>query len=400
VDLINAYLFLVSLLAVSLLMPAAIRLCSRHGILDHPGPRKIHRGVIPLAGGWAIFGGLTIVLWGHFLAAGLAYLAGWGAALPGPIQSYVRQMPVLCTHPLDLYAGAAAIFLLGLADDLHGMSARRRLVYQALIAAALVLGDIRPSMSFLPAWVAGLVGVVWIVGITNAFNFLDGLDALSAGVALVANAVLLVIVTSVGNQPIVSFLLAMQAGLVLGFLRFNDHPARVFLGSSGSLLIGFLLAVASLRTTYMVGGGKNWLVPLLIPVFILAIPIYDMTSVVLIRLFLRRSIAIGDQNHFHHRLMRLGFSQREVVALICLIAFAVGISAVRLMHASMAGSVLILVQILAILSIVVIAERVAARARRRMLDRQARREPSKTDAGWMDGNGAEENSKSQAPYSK
>jgi UDP-GlcNAc:undecaprenyl-phosphate GlcNAc-1-phosphate transferase len=367
------YLFLVSLLAAGLLTPVAVRLGRRWGVLDYPGPRKIHKTSIPLTGGWALFGGLTLVLWGNLAAAGLLAGAPWVASLPEPLRGYIRIAPSLCLLPLDLYAGAAAIFLLGLADDLCGMSVRRRLVYQTLIAAALVTTGLRPNLGFLPPWTAGLIGIVWIVGITNAFNFLDGLDGLSTGVALVATSVLLVVVTMVGHQPVVTFLLAMQAGLLLGFLRYNFHPARVFLGSSGSLLIGFLLAVAALRTTFMTESGKNWLVPLLVPVFILAIPLYDTTSVVLIRLLRHRSIAIGDQNHFHHRLMRLGFSHREAVSLICLVAFAVGISAVRLMEVTLWGSVVILIQIVAILSLLVIAERVAARARRQVLDRTQRR---------------------------
>jgi UDP-GlcNAc:undecaprenyl-phosphate GlcNAc-1-phosphate transferase len=167
----------------------------------------------------------------------------------------------------------------------------------------------------------------------------------------------------ISEQPDVVFFLAALAGTQLGFLRYNYHPAKIFLGSSGSLLLGYLLATSTILVTYMKGTGESWLMPLLTPLFILAIPLYDTISVVLIRLTLKRSIAIGDQNHFHHRLMKLGFSHRQTVAFIMLVAFAVALSAVRLVNASLFQSFLILLQIVVILSLIVIAERVAAKIR-------------------------------------
>ncbi len=393
-QLLSAYLFLASLLAIGLLAPVCIALGHRWGVLDHPdnGGRKVHKAPTPLTGGWAIFGALTLVLWGHLLAGVLFHTNARIGQLRDPLRTWLAGAPSLVGLVLPLYAGAAAMFLLGLADDLKGMSVRSRLLGQVVIASALVVAGLRPNLGFMPVWLAGLIGIVWIVGITNAFNFLDGLDGLSAGVALMATLPLWVIAAAVGNQPAVTGFLAAQAGLLLGFLRYNFRkgPARVFLGSSGSLLIGFLLAASTLRVSYY-ASEANWLVPLLTPIFILAVPIYDTTSTVLIRLSLRRNVAMGDQSHFHYRLRRLGFSPREVVIFVCVVAFAAGLSAVSLVKATLKEGLVVTIQTLAILSLIVLAERVAHRARRQLLDRRLKRELGKTDTGWANGNGGEGN---------
>jgi UDP-GlcNAc:undecaprenyl-phosphate GlcNAc-1-phosphate transferase len=366
---IAAYLFLVTVLLTSILVPVTSRLARRWGVLDHPDPRKIHKEPMPLSGGWALFAALSIVFWGHLLGAWLLRDSALMHSLPDRVRYFANMAPELMPRLLWVYLGAAAVFVLGLVDDIRGMSVKSRLVFQTIIAVGLVSIGLRPNLGFLPAWLSGLVGIVWLVGITNAFNFLDGLDGLSAGVALVATAALLAIMV-MGNQPIVTFYLATLAGAQLGFLLHNFHPARCFLGSSGSLLLGYLMASSTLLVTFMIRNRGNWLLPVLAPLFILAIPIYDTTSVVLIRLIKRRSIAIGDQSHFHHRLLRLGFSHMQTVLFVYLIAFSVAISGVLLVKASLRDSAIILLQIAGILSIIGIAERVASRARREVLDRR------------------------------
>ena len=363
---LSSYLFVFSLISGLLLTAAAIRLGRRWQVLDVPGPRKIHAAPIPLSGGWGLFATLSLVIWGHVAVAALLPGTSWFHLLPEKSRYFVWVAPESSARLLPLYGGAACMFLIGLLDDLRGLSVRHRLWLQVLAAGGLVLLGVRPSLGFLPPWVAALVGIVWIVGITNAFNFLDGLDGLSTGVSLVATGCLLAVM-AIGQQPNMTLLLCVTAGAQLAFLCFNAYPAKVFLGSSGSLLLGYLQAVCTLQATFMGEAQPNWLMPLLIPLFLLAIPIYDTTSVVLIRLSQRRSVAIGDQSHFHHRIMRLGFTHLQAVVFIWLIAAAVGLSAIRLLRASLSASVLILVQILVILAILVLAERVAYRARQRAM---------------------------------
>ncbi len=366
---IGSYLFLLTLLLTSILVPPSSRLAKRWGVLDHPDSRKIHKTPIPLSGGWAVFAALSIVFWGHLFMAWILRDSTLLAYLPQGIRDLISRTPSLMARLFWVYLGAASIFVLGLVDDVRGMAVKSRLVFQTVIAVGLVYIGLRPNLGFFPAWLAGLAGVVWIVGITNSFNFLDGLDGLSAGISAVATSALLAIMVT-GNQPVVTMYLSSLAGAQIGFLFHNFHPARVFLGSSGSLLLGYLMSTSTLLVTYMTPNRENWLLPILIPVFILAIPIYDTTSVVFIRLIRRRSIAIGDKSHFHHRLMRLGFSHMQTVLFIYLIAFSVAISAVLLVRATLRESALILIQIASILSIIAIAERVAYRARKRVLEQR------------------------------
>jgi UDP-GlcNAc:undecaprenyl-phosphate GlcNAc-1-phosphate transferase len=368
-----AYLFLVSLFCMAIATPLAIRLGRRWGVLDVPGQRKIHCEPIPLTGGWAIFLTLTVVLWGHLLGALAIRGTELDLYLGERLQAFAGISPKLILKVAPLYFGAVGVFILGLIDDIKGMSVKSRLVFQIGMAVVLAALGFRPNLGFFPTWIAGAIGVLWIVGITNAFNLLDGLDGLSSGVALVGTLALLTIM-GITIQPDIVLFLALLSGCLLGFLRYNYHPARIFLGSSGSLLVGYLMAMSTLLVTYM-KGGDNWLMPLLTPVFALAIPLYDTTSVVLIRLLQNRSVAIGDQSHFHHRMMKLGFSHRQTVAFIILIAFAVALSAVRLVRAGMLESILILVQILSILSILVLSERVAANIRGALLERRRRVRP-------------------------
>ncbi|HXG61672.1 MAG TPA: MraY family glycosyltransferase [Planctomycetota bacterium] len=359
-----SYLFLVSLFLALVLTPLGARGARRWGILDHPGPRKIHLEPVPLSGGWALFGALTLVVWGHLGAAYLLRGVEPPGFLPDLGRKLLGQAPSLSLKILPIWLGAAAIFVLGLLDDLRGVSARARLVVQGLVAAALVALGYGPSLTFFPPWAAGAIGVLWIVGVTNAFNFLDGLDGLAAGVAFVGTLALLTIM-GVSDQPNVVLLCAAWAGMLLGFLRYNAHPARVFLGSSGSLLVGYFMAMATLLLTFCAGPAKNPLASVFTPLFVVALPLYDTASVILIRLREKRPLMTGDRSHFHHRLMRIGFSHRQAVAFVCLMAFAVALSAVRLVYATPRGTAIILLQIGALLAVLVLAERVVMRARGR-----------------------------------
>jgi UDP-GlcNAc:undecaprenyl-phosphate GlcNAc-1-phosphate transferase len=356
---VAGYLFALSLVAALAATPAAIRLAGRLKVVDPPGPRKIHQEPVPLAGGWALFAVLTVVLWGHMLAALLLRGTSHVASLPPGIGYYLEVAPAELPKLAAVWGGAALIFGLGLVDDLRRLSVRSRLWIQGAVALGLVLLGLRPNLGFLPAWAGAVLGILWIVGITNAFNFLDGLDGLSTGVALIATGGLLAILT-LRQQPVVTGLLAVMAGAQAGFLRYNFHPARAFLGSSGSLLLGYLMAVATLGVTYMVR-LDNWLIPILTPVFILAIPLYDTTSVILIRILRGRAIAGADQSHFHHRLLRTGFTHPQAVLFIYLIAFAVTVSAVLLVQTTPGQSLLVFLQIAATFLVLVMAERVAAR---------------------------------------
>jgi UDP-GlcNAc:undecaprenyl-phosphate GlcNAc-1-phosphate transferase len=201
------------------------------------------------------------------------------------------------------------------------------------------------------------------VGITNAFNLLDNMDGLSAGVAAVATGVLLLNALSLGEM-LISLILAAFLGSLLGFLFFNFHPATVFLGDCGSLFIGFVMASLTLLERY-VSHASGSLFPVLMPVVVLAVPIVDTATVVVIRLREGRPIYVGDTRHLSHRLAALGFSQRAVALFIYLATLCLGLGAVNLSDATPGQALIILVQsvgFVALLLILLFVERQAATA--------------------------------------
>src|SRR5205823_10859755 len=203
-----------------------------------------------------------------------------------------------------------------------------------------------------------ILTILWIAGITNAFNFLDNMDGLSTGVAAVCTVAFLVTALSIG-QWFVAACLALLLGSLLGYLCFNFPPASIFMGDSGSLVIGFLLGVLTVRTTFL-PKGVNWAAgwyAVFAPVIVLAVPLYDLIVVSVIRLMRGKSPFVGDTNHFSHRLVARGMSRRTAVLCLYLITAATSIAAILLPHVDTTfGAVLIFCQTLLILGVVALLE--------------------------------------------
>jgi UDP-GlcNAc:undecaprenyl-phosphate GlcNAc-1-phosphate transferase len=199
---------------------------------------------------------------------------------------------------------------------------------------------------------------MWIVGITNAFNFLDNMDGLSAGVAAVCTTAFLVTTLTI-HQWFVAASLALLLGSLLGFLFWNFPPAKIFMGDSGSLVIGFVLGVLTVRTTFLPPGvdwGAGWYA-VFAPVIVLALPLYDLTVVSIIRMSRGRSPFVGDTNHFSHRLVARGMSKRTAVLCLYLITAATSIAAILLPHVtSTFAALLIICQTVLILGVVALLE--------------------------------------------
>ncbi len=240
-----------------------------------------------------------------------------------------------------------------LLDDVLGrrFGPGRKLAGQTLAALALVAGGIRTD--FLGNEIANAVfTVIWVVGVTNAFNLLDNMDGLSAGVAFIAAFVLLLNAWLLGEFFIALVLVAFM-GSLLGFLVFNWHPASIFLGDCGSHFIGFTMASLTLLERYVSHASSSYF-PVLMPVLVLALPIVDTTTVVVIRLREHRPIYVGDSRHLSHRLVALGMSRPLAVATIYLMTLAIGLGAFGLAHANFVHSLVILVQALAVVAVVLI----------------------------------------------
>jgi UDP-GlcNAc:undecaprenyl-phosphate/decaprenyl-phosphate GlcNAc-1-phosphate transferase len=344
------------------------RVAPRIGFVDKPGHRKIHRKPIPLGGGVAIFWAYVLPMLAAVVAArmldpasppsGLDVLRqNWAAYLGGARQ----QTPMA----LALVGAMAVMHVMGLLDDRRALGPYIKLFVQLAVTVGLVV----PFKSLWPltAWDDRLhlhgvlsvgISVLWITAITNAFNFLDNMDGLSAGVAAVCTAAFLVAALSIG-QWFVAAALAMLLGAVLGFLCFNFPPASIFMGDSGSLLLGLVLGVLTIRTTYLPAGadfGAGWYA-VFAPVIVLAVPLYDLVVVSAIRLSRGKSPFVGDTNHFSHRLVARGMSKRTAVLCIYLITAATAVAAIVLPHVrSTFTAMLIFLQTILILCVVMLLE--------------------------------------------
>jgi UDP-GlcNAc:undecaprenyl-phosphate GlcNAc-1-phosphate transferase len=334
-------------------IPFSRRLAARVGAVDIPGGRKIHGTPMPRLGGVAIYAAFVIAVVGgyalsHFL---LNHHTGGEA-----VQTLLRPLAdrhLVLGKLLAVLAGATVAFLVGLLDDLMGgrFPPAPKAIGQILAAVFLIVGDVRTS--FMPYEVLNiLVTLLWVVGITNAFNLLDNMDGLSGGVAFIASGLLLMNAWAQGEMLVCLIFAAFMGGL-LGFLFFNIHPASVFLGDCGSLFIGYMMAALTLLERY-VSHSSSTLFPVLMPVLVLAIPIVDTTTVVVIRLRERRPIYVGDTRHLSHRLVSLGFSRPASVLFIYLATICFGLAAVVLPNASAVRSWLIMLQSAGFMSLILI----------------------------------------------
>ena len=328
--------------------PFAARLARLAGVIDRPGGHKGQDEAVPLLGGLAVFGALAvsvavIVLRVYFARDGACAAAAEQLEADGGILRFGA-----------IGAGAVVIFLVGLADDRWDLSPRLRIAVEVLVAAGLVAAGVRVTAMVHWRWVGAVLTVLWIVGITNAFNLLDNMDGLSAGVAAVA-ALAFFVVTVQTDQWMLALLFVAVAGASAGFLVHNLHPARVYMGDSGALLLGYLLASLSVVATYYRYSFES-VVPLVTPLLILAIPVFDTASVFFIRWREGRPFFVGDRCHFSHRLVDAGMSVRAAVGTIHLLTLAMGIGAAMLLAPESARGLLTLVQAVIILTVVALLE--------------------------------------------
>jgi UDP-GlcNAc:undecaprenyl-phosphate/decaprenyl-phosphate GlcNAc-1-phosphate transferase len=282
--------FLVALGVVLLLTPAVGRVARVLGVVDEPlDRRRVHLAAVPRLGGLALFLGLFV--------SALAFLN-----LDGPYRG--------------ILLGAALATTVGMADDFRGLPWWGKLGGQFAAAAIPVYYGVDidrftfPIVGIhdLPGWLAAGLAFVWIVAIMNMVNFLDGLDGLAAGVCGISGITFAIIALSL-NKPEAAVLSAIVAGICLGFLRHNFYPARIFMGDSGALLLGFVLATVSIQGLLKTAAT----VALFFPLLVLAVPILDTSFVVARRLKHGEKLYLPDQAHLHHRFLRRGFSQRQAV---------------------------------------------------------------------------------------
>jgi UDP-GlcNAc:undecaprenyl-phosphate GlcNAc-1-phosphate transferase len=223
---------------------------------------------------------------------------------------------------------ASIVMFMGLVDDRRGLSYVLRLVVQMALVLVLVWQGVRFTL-FPPlsnVWISSVITVGWVVGLTNAFNFLDNMDGLSGGVAWISSALFCVLMGLTGNYFVAGFLLAMM-GSLSGFLWFNWSPASIFMGDAGSNFVGFMIGVITVVSTFTRPGLPAPEFTIAAPLCVLAVPLYDSITVILIRLRAGRSPFLPDKNHFSHRLVALGMAPKQAVLTIYLVTLATGLGA-------------------------------------------------------------------------
>ncbi len=294
--------FLAALLVSGIVTPIIRKLAIDAGHYDIPNDRKIHKHPIPRLGG--------IAIWAGFMAT----MGLFSLFFPGQLEG---------TAYTGIMLGGTIIFFVGLLDDLYNLSPYLKLFGQVLAAiTAFQLGvqiialDLPFSKILLLQVLSFPITMLWLIGISNAMNFIDGVDGLAGGVSMISALTLAVVALNM-NEPIPAMFAVALSGATLGFLNLNFYPARIFMGDSGALLCGFVLACIAVT-----GVLKTLTMTMLLPVIILTVPILDITYSTLRRLWKFQSPFVADSDHLHHKLLKAGFSQvRTVVAMyaVCII---------------------------------------------------------------------------------
>ena len=311
--------FLVSAVAVALVTPLVRRLAIRVGAIDKPSDRKEHPKPTPTGGGIGLLIGVGAGLGAAFLIPSLRSTFSQSSELQGTLLA------------------ALVITVVGLIDDLFTLSAPAKIAGQILSAGLLILAGVELLYFWFPLGLgtvvvgsdqAILLTVVWVLIMVNAFNLMDGLDGLAAGMVVIAASAFFVYMfwgpSSFITQPTEAKLLAaVTAGAALGFLPYNFYPAKIFMGDSGSMLLGLLMASATIsgvgRTLLPSGGDISALaIPVLIPVVVVAVPLVDVALAVIRRLRRGRSVFAPDKEHIHHQLREVGHTHRRAVLIVYL----------------------------------------------------------------------------------
>lgn len=306
------------LIAISALLlaagvtPLARRVGTRWGFVDQPEPRKVHLVTMPRVGGIAIYLAFIIAL----LLFGRHF--------------FVRQL-------VGIFVGATLVSGIGLWDDRRRLDAWTKLGGQLVGAAILVLSGVQVQMLQV-AMLDVLLTVLWVVGITNAMNFMDNMDGLSGGTAAIAAAHFLLL-AAMSRQYLVGILAAALLGACLGFLIYNVNPASIFMGDSGALFLGFMLAAVGIKLRFP---SNVTFVTWMVPVLVLALPVFDAALVTFSRLRRRLNpLTTPGRDHTSHRLVALGYTQREAVLILYLVAAASGMVATFVTQATIVEGYLV-----------------------------------------------------------
>ena len=336
------------------------------GLVDQPASRKVHETPTPMGGGLGIWSGVVFSFLLGYILLQLIGDAESSAWIPEFVQPHLIGLKTQLGELTFLLVGASLLMVIGLVDDFRGLDWRLRLGLQLFITALCLITQGWQLTVFIDWPILTItLSVIWVVALINAFNMLDNMDGASAGVAAIAAVILAVFLLlpgsgQSGTQLFVAGFLLVIVGSLLGFLFHNRPPARIFMGDAGSYFVGFCIGVATLLATYASHGmpGKH---TVLAPLCVMAVPFYDMVTVIWIRLREGRSPFQADRSHLAHRLVELGLTKGQAVLTIYLTTATCGLGALLLHHVDVVGAVVILLMIFCVLSLIAILETTARR---------------------------------------
>lgn len=339
------------------------------GLIDHPEDRKVHTTPTPRSGGLAIWLGVVgAFAVGQVLLVVANYVPAIEALVPDFARPHLAGIWSQSGKLWIILAAGTALTILGLIDDRSGLSWQLRLLAEFGIAALCVwlVPNLRLTVFINAPLLTGALSVLWIVALINSFNMLDNMDALSGGVAAIAASMLAAVLLLAPDpqtqrpQLFVAGLLLVLVGGILGFLWHNRPPAKIFMGDSGAYFIGFMIAVATLLASYTSYQSERRHA-ILAPLCVMAVPLYDMTSVILIRLANGKSPFQPDKNHFSHRLVDLGLTKTQAVLTVYLTTATCGLGALLLHQVEWSGAIVILLLIGCVLTLIGVLESTARR---------------------------------------
>lgn len=316
--------FINAVLLSVIFTPITSFIAKKIGAVDLPNNRKIHEKVVPRLGGVAIYLSFLISILIHF--------------------DYISK------HIRGLIFGSLIIVICGIWDDIKELNYKTKLLFQLIASIVLMShGVMINKVSILSVdgasfmnlgWLSIPISILWIIGVTNAVNLIDGLDGLACGLATISSVFLFIIFIFTGN-PAMALMIIALAGSCLGFLPYNFNPARIFMGDTGSMFLGFILAGMSIQGTVKYATTIIMFIPLLI----IGLPLYD-TLVTMLRRFIQgSSIMEPDKQHFHHRMLSMGLNQKQVAILSYIVNIVLGILALIILFSDNSNMLIIILAI-------------------------------------------------------
>lgn len=348
-----------SFIASAIFTSIMVRVARGIGFVAQPREDRYNLKPVALGGGAAIVATILFILIAGILIVKFLVSTGRFPWLNESVTIHSTGFIGRTGQLVIVMTCIAVLFVTGLVDDRKRLGPYIKLAIQFAVAfVAAFAADIRLELFIHSKFVTSALSAVWIVLIINVLNFLDNMDGAAAGIAAIVAAILFT-AAAVSGQVFVGAMALLLIGTLLGFLVFNFPPAKIFMGDAGSLPIGFIVALLTLRTTYYHQAGSGPWYPVLIPVISMAVPLYDFLSVTFLRISQGKSPFVGDTQHFSHRLRKRGLSDMQTVLTLYLATLCTGVGATFLYQVNLTGAILIFIQTIMILAIIAIFETTA-----------------------------------------